>query len=225
MSIRLLFGLVAVLLLTACGKSDADISSSIKAQLLADDTVQAHTLDVETRDRVVTLSGTAESERERERALEIARGVEGVTEVVDHISVVSAETEASATTGTTGEAAPRPELPETASPLPRVVLVATLCLVAAIVLKRTNQLRARARIRQHNESMNHEKARSARSQQNTRRQTTGRNSQMVAIRRQAEDLEEDGERVTPESDANHAQESSERHGRSRHDSDSDFASD
>jgi hypothetical protein len=141
MSIRLLFGLVATVVLTiACGKSDADITGRIKTQLVADDTVRAHTIDVVTHDRVVTLSGAAENERERERALEIARATEGVTEVVNNIAVMPAETEASATTGTTGEAAPRSELPRTASPLPLVVLVGALSLVGGIALMRFRRL-------------------------------------------------------------------------------------
>jgi osmotically-inducible protein OsmY len=47
MNIRLLLGLVATLALTAgCGKSDADITGSMRTQLLADDTMKAHTIDV-----------------------------------------------------------------------------------------------------------------------------------------------------------------------------------
>ena len=140
MSFRVLFGLVASLVLTAaCGKSDADITESIKSQLAADDTVQALNIDVETHERVVTLSGSADRQGERDRAAEIARATDGVTEVLNNITVVSAATQADAVTSTSGEAAQRPELPRTASLLPLAALIGAISLIAAILLTRLRQ--------------------------------------------------------------------------------------
>jgi osmotically-inducible protein OsmY len=44
-------------------------------------------IDVDTSGNVVTLNGTVESNEQRERAVAIARGVEGATEVRNNLTV------------------------------------------------------------------------------------------------------------------------------------------
>jgi len=77
-------GLVAT---TACSQSDAGITTAVKAKMAADDTVKAYQINVDTSGGVVTLSGTVESGAAKSQAVTIARGTEGVVDVVDHLSV------------------------------------------------------------------------------------------------------------------------------------------
>ena len=94
---RLLGGIVSIAMLTiGCAQTDAGITTSVKAQLVADDLVKARRIDVNTRDRVVTLTGEVRSAQEEEQALKIARNSDGVTNVVDQLTVVP---EATPTTG------------------------------------------------------------------------------------------------------------------------------
>jgi osmotically-inducible protein OsmY len=64
------------------GISDAWITSKVKTQLLADTDVKGTQITVQTRDKVVTLSGAAETMAARAKAIEIAQGTEGVNSVV-----------------------------------------------------------------------------------------------------------------------------------------------
>lgn len=66
---------------------DGSLTTKIKAKMALDDTVKALDLDVDTRNGVVTVSGTVRSEAERQRALALARETEGVTQVVDRLLV------------------------------------------------------------------------------------------------------------------------------------------
>jgi hyperosmotically inducible protein len=96
---RLLFGIVAAsMLAVGCAQSDAGITTSVKSQLAADDLVKARRIDVDTRDRVVTLSGEVRSAEEEAQALQLARNTNGVANVVDQLTVV-AEPQAAPTTG------------------------------------------------------------------------------------------------------------------------------
>ena len=52
-----------------------------------DDMVKARTINVDTTGSVVTLTGTVESNQERERAVRLARETAGVTNVVDKLQV------------------------------------------------------------------------------------------------------------------------------------------
>jgi len=83
----LLLSVTAMVTTLACAKSDTGVTTSIKTQLAADDTVKAYQIDVDTNDRVVTLSGTVETGVAKERAVTIARQTSGVRDVVDHITV------------------------------------------------------------------------------------------------------------------------------------------
>lgn len=44
-------------------------------------------IDVDTKDKIVTLTGNVASQAEKTEALEIARSVEGVTSVTDRLTV------------------------------------------------------------------------------------------------------------------------------------------
>ena len=52
-----------------------------------DDSVKALNVDVDTSGTTVTVSGTVESDTQRQRVLTLARETEGVTNVVDHLRV------------------------------------------------------------------------------------------------------------------------------------------
>ena len=71
----------------ACSQSDAGITTAVKSQMAADETVKASEINVDTHNRVVTLNGTVGSQTEKERAVTIARDTKGVTNVVDDIVV------------------------------------------------------------------------------------------------------------------------------------------
>lgn len=96
------FGVVAFT--SACAQSDVGITTSVKTRLAADELVKARNINVDTKDRVVTLTGNVGSQSEEAKALEIARGTGGVVDVVDNISVSpAAEPQAAPTTGRFGE--------------------------------------------------------------------------------------------------------------------------
>lgn len=77
----------AAALTIACGNTDSGITTKVKSQFATDDVVKAYQIDVDTRDHVVTLTGTVESEAEEAKAIELARNTNGVTDVVDRINV------------------------------------------------------------------------------------------------------------------------------------------
>lgn len=82
----LAIGLV-VGLMTACGQSDPGITATVKMGLAADDVVKAYQIDVDTKDNVVTLTGTVDSTTAKDRAVTVAQGTKGVTNVVDNLTV------------------------------------------------------------------------------------------------------------------------------------------
>jgi hyperosmotically inducible protein len=67
----------------ACSKSDAGITTAVKSKFAADDTVKAYQINVDTKDRIVTLKGEVETPAARDRAVELARATDGVRDVVD----------------------------------------------------------------------------------------------------------------------------------------------
>lgn len=86
---RFVGGLAAALVVLsfACAQSDPGITTAVKTKLAADDTVKAYRIDVDTKDRVVTLTGAVDTTAARERAVQIARATEGVNNVVDNLTV------------------------------------------------------------------------------------------------------------------------------------------
>ena len=71
----------------ACSQSDPGITGAVKSRLAANDTVKAYQIDVDTKDKVVTLSGTVETSTQKEHAVTLARQTDGVRDVVDRLSV------------------------------------------------------------------------------------------------------------------------------------------
>lgn len=66
---------------------DAGITAKVKAKLTADPEINPLRIDVDTLDGRVTLSGKVRTERQREEAEALARGTEGVLEVVNLLEV------------------------------------------------------------------------------------------------------------------------------------------
>ena len=67
--------------------TDAAITTKVKTKLLADPDVSALRIDVDTRDGVVTLTGTVSSAAEKTRALDLAGKVENVKRVEDKLTL------------------------------------------------------------------------------------------------------------------------------------------
>ena len=66
---------------------DAEITSAVKTKLLADTQVGGLKIDVDTKDNVVTLTGTVNSAAEKAEALRLAKTTAGVKSVVDKLVV------------------------------------------------------------------------------------------------------------------------------------------
>jgi hypothetical protein len=79
---------VVLALTVACSQSDAGITTAVKSKLAADDMVKAYKVDVDTQNKVVTLSGDVETAAQRDHAIMIARNTEGVTDVIDRLRVM-----------------------------------------------------------------------------------------------------------------------------------------
>ena len=68
--------------------NEGALTAKIKSKMALDDLVRARSIDVTTSGQVVTLSGTVSSEVERSRALQLARETDGVSQVVDRLTLV-----------------------------------------------------------------------------------------------------------------------------------------
>ncbi len=69
-------------------ESDAAITSRVEALLARDSQVEARRITVDTSGGVVTLKGRVGSPHARRRAIELARGVTGVRDVVSELRVI-----------------------------------------------------------------------------------------------------------------------------------------
>ena len=69
--------------------ADASLTAKIKSKMALDDSVKALDIDIDTRGTVVTLTGRVASEAERTRAVQLARETDGVTQVVDRLTVAA----------------------------------------------------------------------------------------------------------------------------------------
>jgi hypothetical protein len=67
--------------------SNAQLTAKIKSKMALDDAVPAASIDVDSADGVVTLSGRVRSEAERDRAVRLARETEGVSRVIDRLRI------------------------------------------------------------------------------------------------------------------------------------------
>lgn len=85
--VRSIAALALAAFTVACSESDPGITTAVKTKLAEDDVVRAYQIDVDTDDRVVTLTGTVQTDVVREQAVELARGTDGVEGVIDHLFV------------------------------------------------------------------------------------------------------------------------------------------
>jgi len=69
--------------------SDATIKAAVKMKFAADKTVDASKIDVDTKDNLVTLTGTVKSKAAADKAVALARSVEGVKGVTQQLTVKS----------------------------------------------------------------------------------------------------------------------------------------
>ena len=74
---------------TAEVASDSWITTKVKSDLAVEDDVSATRIHVKTVDGVVTLSGTAESQAEADKAVQVAGQIKGVKSVVNNLEVKS----------------------------------------------------------------------------------------------------------------------------------------
>jgi osmotically-inducible protein OsmY len=66
---------------------DANLTASVKANLVADKAANLTRIDVDTNSGVVYLNGTVESPEHKARAEQLARQVQGVKKVVNNLQV------------------------------------------------------------------------------------------------------------------------------------------
>jgi hyperosmotically inducible protein len=69
--------------------SDAAITSAVKTKFLAESGVPGTSIDVDTNNHVVTLTGTVKTKAEANKAVAIARDTKGVKRVVNHLKVAA----------------------------------------------------------------------------------------------------------------------------------------
>jgi hyperosmotically inducible periplasmic protein len=92
-SLFLIAALILPMLLTACGKTvsetidDATITARVKTALLNDQDIEFTRIDVDTVKGVVSLSGRVTSKEQQERAVAIARKVDGVRDVKSTLQI------------------------------------------------------------------------------------------------------------------------------------------
>lgn len=103
----LILSLAGALLISGCGKKeegpkpeakttvgtqidDSTITTKVKSALLADPDIKSFDIKVETNKGVVQLSGFVDSQARVDRAVAIAKGVEGVKSVENRLSVKAA---------------------------------------------------------------------------------------------------------------------------------------
>jgi hyperosmotically inducible protein len=72
---------------TGAVMTDAGVTAAVKTKFLADTSVSGLKIDVDTRDGVVTLTGTVATRAEADRAISMARETTGVKSVVDNLRI------------------------------------------------------------------------------------------------------------------------------------------
>ena len=71
----------------AVAVDDASITTKVKSAVFAEPGLKTLQIGVDTKDGVVTLSGTVDTPVMKERAMQIAGHVEGVRSVVDNLAI------------------------------------------------------------------------------------------------------------------------------------------
>ena len=67
--------------------TDAGITMSVKSRLLDDPQVKGLQIDVDTRDGVVFLTGSVDSDAEKQKAIQLARDTKGVLDVKSNLTL------------------------------------------------------------------------------------------------------------------------------------------
>ena len=67
--------------------TDSGITMSVKSRLLDDPQVKGHRIDVDTRDAIVYLTGSVNSDAERDKAIQLAKDTKGVREVKANLTI------------------------------------------------------------------------------------------------------------------------------------------
>ncbi|MBD3384098.1 BON domain-containing protein [candidate division KSB1 bacterium] len=71
--------------------NDSDITLAIEAELVLDEAVASHLIDVSTKNGIVTLTGRVDNILNKERATRVAETIKGVRSVINNIEVVTPE--------------------------------------------------------------------------------------------------------------------------------------
>ena len=91
--------------------SDSTITTNLKQKFAADDHLKGRNIEVTTQNAVVRLGGTVENADEKTQAVKIARATQGVTDVLDYLTIGPTGGRASAATEPTVTDEP-PVMPE-----------------------------------------------------------------------------------------------------------------
>jgi hyperosmotically inducible periplasmic protein len=67
--------------------SDDMIYNNVRIKLASDAVVKGGALDVDVKQGVVTLSGSVEMPKQRDRAAKLAKGIKGVKQVINNITI------------------------------------------------------------------------------------------------------------------------------------------
>ena len=86
---RVVLGSIAILC-AACGSSDETVATNVRAKLAAATTIDTSQVTVESKNQVVTLSGSVATAAARDEALQVALQASGVRDVVDQLQVSQA---------------------------------------------------------------------------------------------------------------------------------------
>jgi hyperosmotically inducible protein len=87
LAVALAFCLAAFLAACQKGPDDAALTTSVKSQLTAQSPALASMVNVETKEGVVTLTGTVDNDVAKSEAEQAAKGVANVKSVVNNLSV------------------------------------------------------------------------------------------------------------------------------------------
>lgn len=87
----------------ACSKTDAAITTQVKNRLAADEATKTSQIDVTTANKVVTLTGSVDSETTKSKAVALARSADGVSDVVDKLAASTATAQSGGLSPTTGQ--------------------------------------------------------------------------------------------------------------------------
>ena len=71
----------------AAATDDAAITTKVKAAVMAEPNLKSTDINVETKDGVVTLAGTVNSQEAKQKASQVAQSVQGVKSVSDQLVV------------------------------------------------------------------------------------------------------------------------------------------